>query len=64
MAPHPCTSDDIDAMVRRTQSKGAPLVLVYEAGPRGYWLYRYLTRKSIPCLVVAPTLFRVDRAIS
>ena len=35
---------DIDALVRKLQSKGAPLVFIYEAGPCGYWLYRHLTR--------------------
>ena len=47
---------DIDALVRRLQGKGAPLVFVDEAGPCGYWLYRYLTRKGLACLVVAPSL--------
>ncbi len=37
---------DIDALVRKVQSKGAQLVFFYEAGPSGYWLYRYLTRVS------------------
>jgi len=47
---------DIDALVRKLQSKGARLVFVYEAGPCGYWLYRYLTGKGLACLVVAPSL--------
>src|SRR5438132_3776190 len=47
---------DIDAMIRKLQSKGAELVFVYEAGPYGYWLYRYLTRKGLTCFVVAPSL--------
>jgi transposase len=47
---------DIDAMVRKLQSKGAQLVFVYEAGPCGYWLYRYLIRKGLTCFVVAPSL--------
>src|SRR5919198_2774712 len=47
---------DIDALVRKLQSKSAQLVFVYEAGPCGYWLYRYLTRKGLTCLVVAPSL--------
>src|SRR3989449_2834219 len=47
---------DIDALVRKLQSKGAELVFVYEAGPCGYWLYRYLTRKGLTCFVVAPSL--------
>jgi hypothetical protein len=29
---------------------------VYEAGPCGYWLYRYLTKKKLLCWVVAPSL--------
>jgi transposase len=45
---------DIDALVRKLQRKGARLVFVYEAGPCGYWLYRYLTKKELPCFVVAP----------
>jgi transposase len=28
---------------------------VYEAGPCGYWLYRYLTKKNLTCWVVAPS---------
>src|SRR2546426_2859417 len=47
---------DIDAVIRKLQSKGAELVFVYEAGPCGYWLYRYLTRKGLTCFVVAPSL--------
>src|SRR5216117_1789634 len=47
---------DIDKLIRTLQSKGAALVFVYEAGPCGYWLYRYLTRKGVPCHVVAPSL--------
>jgi transposase len=47
---------DIDKLIRKLQSKSAPLVFVYEAGPCGYWLYRYLTRKGLVCHVVAPSL--------
>jgi transposase len=47
---------DIDKLLRQLQSKAARLVLVYEAGPCGYWLYRYLTRKRVTCHVVAPSL--------
>jgi len=35
--------------------------VVYEAGPCGYWLYRYLTRKGWSCHVVAPSLIRGNR---
>jgi transposase len=47
---------DIDKLIRKLQAKGAPLVFVYEAGPCGYWLYRYLTRQGLSCHVVAPSL--------
>ncbi len=47
---------DIDKLIRRLESKGAALVFVYEAGPCGYGLYRYLTGKGFACHVVAPSL--------
>jgi transposase len=47
---------DIDNLVRKLQSKAKYLVFVYEAGPCGYWRYRYLTLKGYHCCVVAPSL--------
>lgn len=47
---------DIDKLVRQLTSKAKQLVFVYEAGPCGYWLYRYLTKKHLLCWVVAPSL--------
>jgi transposase len=47
---------DIDQLVRTLQAKAKHLVFVYEAGPCGYWLYRYLTNKGHRCWVVAPSL--------
>ena len=47
---------DIDKLVRRLQSKSPHLVFVYEAGPCGYWLSRYLTKNRQVCWVVAPSL--------
>jgi transposase len=47
---------DIDSLVRKLQSKAKHLVFVDEAGPCGYWLSRYLTKKGHRCLVVAPSL--------
>jgi transposase len=38
------------------QSKAKDLIFVYEAGPCGYWLYHYLTKKGYDCWVVAPAL--------
>ena len=47
---------DLDKLIRNMPSKAAHLVFVYEAGPCGYWLYRYLTKKGYVCRVVAPSL--------
>lgn len=46
---------DIETLLRKLQSKGKTLHFVYEAGPCGYWLYRYLTKKDLTCWVVAPS---------
>ena len=46
----------IDQLIRKMQSKAQHLIFVYEAGPCGYWLYRYLTKKAYDCWVVAPSL--------
>ena len=40
---------DIDLLVRKLHSKAKHLVFVYEAGPYGYWLSRYLTQKVYDC---------------
>jgi transposase len=54
IGPRQC---DIDKLIRALQAKGATtLVFVYEAGPCGYGLYRYLTGKGVACHVVAPSL--------
>jgi transposase len=47
---------DIDQLIRKMQSKATHLIFVYEAGPCGYWLYRYLRKKDYDCWVVAPSL--------
>jgi transposase len=47
---------DIDKLIRRLHSRASRLLFVYEAGPCGYWLYRYLQRKGESCIVVAPSL--------
>ena len=47
---------DLDTLIRTLQSKAKPLVFVYEAGPCGYWLSRYLTTSGHVCWVVAPSL--------
>lgn len=47
--------NQLDKVIRKLISKGAVLRFVYEAGPCGYSIYRYLTRNDIDCVVVAPS---------
>jgi len=47
---------DLDQLIRKMQAKAKHLIFVYEAGPCGDWLYRYLTKKGYDCWVVAPSL--------
>jgi transposase len=44
----------LDKVIRRLQSRGSTLRVVYEAGPCGYEIYRHLSRRGIDCMVVAP----------
>jgi transposase len=46
---------DLDNLIRQLHSKAKHLVLVYAAGPCGYWLYRNLTKMGHDCWVVAPS---------
>jgi transposase len=41
--------------VRKLESLGRPLVLVYEAGPCGFGIYRMLQSRGHECWVVAPS---------
>jgi transposase len=47
---------DISGLIRRLKGKADELVFVYEAGPCGYGLYRYITSQGCECHVVAPSL--------
>jgi transposase len=49
---------DSDQLIRQRPSKATHLLFVYEAGPCGYWLDRYLTNNGYDCWVVAPSLGR------
>jgi transposase len=47
--------NQLDKVIRKLISKGAELRFVYEAGPCGYGIYRYLTENNMECVVVAPS---------
>ena len=46
--------DDLDRLVRKLASRGNELRFVYEAGPCGYDIYRFLTDKGFDCAVCSP----------
>ena len=50
------TLDALNKFIKRIQDKGVELRFVYEAGPCGYQIYRYLRSKNISCSVVAPSM--------
>ena len=47
---------DLDTRIRMLPSNSPPLVCVYEAGPCGAWLSRYLIPRGHICWGVAPSL--------
>jgi transposase len=40
---------DIAHLIRKMPAKATHLIFVYEAGPCGYWLYRYLRNQDYDC---------------
>ena len=45
----------LNKIFRKLVSDGSELCCVYEAGPCGYYIYRYLTDNGIDCSVIAPS---------
>jgi transposase len=45
---------DMDTLIRKLEANGATLAFPYEAGP--YWRSRYLTRRGVSGVAVAPSL--------
>ena len=46
----------VEKLVRKSHRTGKQLRFVYEMGPCGYEIYRYLTGKGMDCAVVAPSM--------
>jgi transposase len=46
----------LEKLIRKLVSRGRALRFVYEAGPCGYEIYRYLHQQGLGCVVVAPSL--------
>ena len=47
---------DSDQLIRQMPSQATHRIFVYEAGPCGDWLYRYLTKQGDDCGVVATSV--------
>ena len=45
----------LDKSLRKLISRGAPLHIVYEAGPCGFVIWRHLHAQGLACEVVAPS---------
>jgi transposase len=50
------TVDALDKLIKKLTQPGVELRFVYEAGPCGYVIYRYLRKRGFHCEVVAPSL--------
>ena len=50
------TPTDIERLCKRLLSKSSRVIIVYEAGPCGYGLYRRLVKFGFECMVCAPSL--------
>lgn len=50
------TINSLDKVIRKLISSGSELRFVYEAGPCGFGLYRYLTGNGFKCIIAAPSM--------
>ena len=48
------TVEAIEKVIKSLTATGAELKFIYEAGPCGFALYRYLTGNSFKCIVTSP----------
>lgn len=48
--------ESVKKLVRKLESSAKALVFVYEAGPSGFWIYRFLRDRGHACWVVSPGL--------
>jgi transposase len=50
------TFEAIDKVIKSIATAGAELRFIYEAGPCGYALYRYLSGNGFTCIVTSPAM--------
>ena len=52
----PAHTHSVDRLIKKLSEDRSDLRFVYEAGPTGFWLCRYLKSRGIFCQVIAPSL--------
>ena len=57
------TIEAIDKVITSLTSTGAELRFIYEAGPCGYALYRYLNGNGFRCIVTSPAMIPKRRSV-
>jgi len=57
------TREALDKVIRKLVSTASQLHFVYEAGPCGFGIYRYLKGNGFSCMVAAPSLIPQKRGI-
>ena len=50
------TFEAIDKVIKKLTVTGAELKFIYEAGPCGFALYRYLTGNGFTCIITSPAM--------
>ena len=57
------TLDAVEKLIKTLTAKGAELKFIYEAGPCGFGLYRYLAGNGFPCIVTSPAMIPKRKSV-
>jgi len=57
------TTEGIEKVIKSLTSTGVELRFVYEAGPCGFALYRYLTGNGFKCIVTSPAMIPKRKSV-
>jgi len=55
------TTEAIEKVIKSLTAIGVELKFIYEAGPCGFALYRYLTGNGLKCIVTSPALKLISK---
>ena len=57
------TTEALDKVIKSLTTRGVELRFIYEAGPCGFALYRYLTGNGFKCTVTAPAMIPKRKSV-